>query len=352
MARPVKDLSLQDRVTVLRSATLMYSFAAEMLLTEPGDAQLRALQRELLKRGRQFVRMLERGIPMKRTPSENVIDLACKVRLRAISAALGMPPPRSPPPAARSAVARLTMLPGSGTGFQSFVTNRELPPGVAGDFAGANRRASLVDGSWEYVASPGGLIVGTMGWANPATKQITNYYQTPAASCFLHRESRGLITEFLGIATMQVLGGARPIGYVAGEFWGLFAGGATAGDKVYANAVTGALTAAPRGNAVTGPITSASITAGVLDVATITGTPLAVGQIIAGADVPPGTYIASLASGSGGTGTYNLANVDGTAIANVTAEAMNYYGALETQFGVVDDVTADCLFTGSLALPR
>ena len=32
MARPVKDLSLQDRVTVLRSATLMYSFAAEMLL--------------------------------------------------------------------------------------------------------------------------------------------------------------------------------------------------------------------------------------------------------------------------------------------------------------------------------
>lgn len=104
MARPVKDLSLQDRVTVLRSATLMYSFAAEMLLTEPGDAQLRALQRELLKRGRQFVRMLERGIPMKRTPSENVIDLACKVRLRAISAALGMPPPRSPPPAAQSVV--------------------------------------------------------------------------------------------------------------------------------------------------------------------------------------------------------------------------------------------------------
>ena len=150
---------------------------------------------------------------------------------------------------------------------------------------------------------------------------------------------------------MQVLGGARPIGYVAGEFWGLFAGGATAGDKVYANAVTGALTAAPHGNAIAGPITSASITAGVLDVATITGTPLAVGQIIAGADVPPGTYIASLASGSGGTGTYNLANVDGTAIANVTAEAMNYYGALETQFGVVDDVTADCHFTGSLALP-
>ena len=97
---------------------------------------------------------------------------------------------------------------------------------------------------------------------------------------------------------------------------------------MYANAVTGALTAAPHGNAIAGPITSASITAGVLDVLTISGTPLAVGQIIAGADVPPGTYIASLGSGTGGTGTYNLANVDGTAIANVTAEAMNYYGAL------------------------
>ena len=243
------------------------------------------------------------------------------------------------------------MLPGSGTGFQSFVPGRELPPGVAGDFAGANRRASLVDGSWEYVASPGGLIVGTIGWANPATKQITNYYQTPAAACFIHRESQGSITQFLGIATMSVLGGARPIGYVAGEFWGLFAGGATAGDKVYANAVTGALTAAPHGNAIVGPITSASITSGVLDVLTISGTPLAVKQIIAGVDVPPGTYIASLASGSGGTGTYNLANVDGTAIANVTAEAMNYYGALETQFVVVDDAAADCDFTGSLAVP-
>lgn len=243
------------------------------------------------------------------------------------------------------------MLPGSGTGFQSFVSNRELPPGVAGDFAGANRRASLVDGSWEYVASPGGLIVGTIAWANPATKQITNYYQTPAASCFIHRESRGVITDFLGIATMQVIGGARPVGYVAGEFWGLFAGGATAGQKVYANALTGALTAADHGNAIAGPITSASITASVLDVATITGTPLAVGQIITGTGVPPGTYITSLGTGTGGTGTYNLANVDGTAIANVTAEAMNYYAALETQFGVVDDVAADCDFTGSLAVP-
>lgn len=243
------------------------------------------------------------------------------------------------------------MLPGSGVGFQSFVTNRELPPGVAGDFAGANRRASLVDGSWEYVASPGGLIVGTIGWANPATSQITSYYTAPAASCFIHRESRGLITEFLGIATMQVLGGARPIGYAQGEFWGLFAGGATAGQKVYANAVTGALTAAPHGNAIAGAITSASITAGVLDVLTITGTPLAVKQIIAGVDVPPGTYIASLGTGTGGTGTYNLANIDGTAIANVSASAMNYYGALETQFGVVDDVAADCDFTGSLAVP-
>ena len=245
--------------------------------------------------------------------------------------------------------------PGAGTGFQTFV-NKELPLAVAGDFAGANIRASVVAGAWQYVASPGGVTVGAMGWANPATNQITSYYTAPAASCFIHRESQATIINSPGIggpiASMQVLNGQRVIGYDQGEFWGLFTAGATIGNKVYANAVTGALTAAATGNSVTGAITSLSVaTTGVMTVNTITGTPLAIGQVIIAPGVPNGSYIASLGTGTGGTGTYNLANVDGTAFVVVTTQAGNYYGAQETQFALAQNVTADCDFTGSLAVP-
>ena len=245
--------------------------------------------------------------------------------------------------------------PGAGTGFQTFV-NKELPVAVAGDFAGANIRASVVAGSWQYVASPGGVTVGAMGWANPATNQITSYYTAPAASCFIHRESQATIINSPGIggpiASMQVLNGQRVIGYDQGEFWGLFTAGATIGNKVYANAVTGALTAAATGNSVTGAITSLSVaTTGVMTVNTISGTPLAIGQVIIAPGVPNGSYIASLGTGTGGTGTYNLANVDGTAFVVVTTQAGNYYGAQETQFALAQNVTADCDFTGSLAVP-
>lgn len=241
--------------------------------------------------------------------------------------------------------------PGSGDGFQTFV-NKELPPGIPGDWAGANIRANFPAGPFELVASPGGVTVGAMCWANPNTGLATSYFVPGCAAAFVHREAQGIITQFLGIATMEIVEGDAVTPQVQGDWWGLFAGGATAGQKVYANPVTGALSAAATGNSVSGAITSASLSsAGVLTVATITGTPLAVGQVIVGTGVPNGSYIASLGTGTGGTGTYNLANVDGTAFSTVSAEAMTYYGAQETQFYVAQPVTADCSFTASLAEP-
>lgn len=245
------------------------------------------------------------------------------------------------------------MPPGTGTGFQSFV-NLQLPVAVAGDFAGANIKASLVSGPWQFVTSPAGVLVGSIGWANPATGLITSYYEPDAFAVFIHRESQGVITAYLGIATMQCLNGQRVIGYDQGEFWGLFTAGATIGQKVYANPVTGALTASTTGNSISGANTAASITGGVLTTtdADQSGGALAVGQIITGAGIPGGTYIASAAGTGSGTHLWNLANVDGTAIGNETSEAIANYGATETQFAMAENITAaDCDFTGSLAVP-
>ena len=243
------------------------------------------------------------------------------------------------------------MPPGLQTGFQSFV-NKELPPAIAGDFAGANIKASIIASDWGFVASPAGLTAGLIAWANPTTKQLSQYFQPGSICGFVHRESQGTIVNYLGVATMKQIGGKQAVAYDLGEFWGIFNAGGTAGQKVYADPVTGALSGNTTGNSVSGAITSASLAStGVLTVATITGTPLAVGQIITGVGVPAGSYIASLGTGSGGAGTYNLANADGTPFPTVGAEAMTYYGVQETQFYLAEPVTADCSFTASLAVP-
>jgi hypothetical protein len=239
--------------------------------------------------------------------------------------------------------------PGTGTGFQSFV-NKELPPGVAGDFAGANIKSNVVASPFGFAASPAGVTIGVGAWANPNTGIASNYFQPGSFAGFVHREGQALITTFLGIAAASILAGDMVTVMDQGDFWGLFAAGATAGQKVYFDPKTGALTGNTAGNSVSGTMTG-SITASVMTISAITGTPLAVGQVVTGTGVVPGTYIASLGTGTGGTGTYNLANVDGTAIANVSSETLGYWGVQETNFFVASPVVADTTFTASLAAP-
>lgn len=232
-------------------------------------------------------------------------------------------------------------------GFQVAV-NIYPAPAVPGDFAGANIRANVVGGGQQFVASAGGVTVGAMAWANPATGVISSYYQPSSFPCFIHRDNQGLITNFLGYYTTQVPGSTEITGMDQGDFWGLFAGGATATQKAYANPVTGALTSAASGSGVTGAITSISVaTTGIMTVNTITGTPLAVGQVITAVGLPAGSYIASLGTGTGGTGTYNLANVDGAAFTVLTTIAATYWGVTETQFYVAQSAQAGVTSTAN-----
>lgn len=242
--------------------------------------------------------------------------------------------------------------PGSGDGFQTFVNN-PLPKGVPGDFAGANIRANVVAGAFAYYATPAGVQVGVGAWFNPATKQASNYYQGSAFKGFVHREGQTVITTFLGIASMGILSGEAVTGMAEGDFWGLFNAGATAAQKVYFDALTGALTSAATGGTVVGSNATGSITSSVYTStdADQTGSAIAVNQVITGAGIPAGTYIASAAGTGSGTHLWNLANADGTAIANVTSEAIANHGAQESQYTVAENVTADTTFTASIAIP-
>lgn len=249
-------------------------------------------------------------------------------------------------------------MPGtSPNGFPTFV-NAYPAPGVAGDFAGANIRASVIIGPNAFVASPGGVSVGQMAWGNPTTGIGSSYYQTGSFLGFVHRDQQALITTFMGASGVGIVGGDMLTLQAQGDFWGFFTSGATAGQKVYANPVTGALSANSTGQSVTATISAggASVSSGVLTTtdADVTGT-VAVGQVVtsAGSGIPAGTYIASAAGTGSGTHLWNLANADGTAIPNVSAGSLTWtlYGVQETPWYVAQPVTADCSFTASLAVP-
>lgn len=230
------------------------------------------------------------------------------------------------------------------TGFQTFVNN-QLPIGVPGDFASVNPHASVNGGQGQFVAAPGGVNVGLFAWFDPSTGLAHNYYTPNSFLGFVHRENNGLITQFLGIATQQVVPGNIVTGQEAGEFLGIFAAGATAKQKVYTDPVTGALSSAATGGSITGGNTGASVSAA--DVMTTidadaTGTAAAVGMIVYGGGLPAGTYIASSAGTGSGTHLWNLLNVDGTPIPTIAGPVtVSLRGIIETNYLVMENVPAN-----------
>ena len=90
---------LEDRVAAYLSTRLLASFGENLLISAPSAYE----EREMLRRARELVLLLEGRLRGKRPDVKNLIDLARRRSLRAVRAALGVPP-RSPPPAAQSVV--------------------------------------------------------------------------------------------------------------------------------------------------------------------------------------------------------------------------------------------------------
>lgn len=228
--------------------------------------------------------------------------------------------------------------------FQTQV-NIQPAPAVAGDFASANPRATVLAGPGSLVSGAAGVTVGRFAWAAPATASDTisgetqsystvNNFGLGAPSGFVHRGSHeALITAFLASNTNLVPQGQIMTLFSAGDFWVKNEGttAATVGQVAYANNSTGQISFA----AASTPTAGSSCTGGVLArivsattactlpatntcTSSIAGTTMTVsaitatmavgpGQTLTGTNVAAGTtVVAQLTGTTGSTGTYQV----------------------------------------------
>lgn len=208
------------------------------------------------------------------------------------------------------------------TGFQTAVRTQPAI-GVAGDFASANPRFSVLVGAGAFLAGAAGVTIGRFAWASAeevdseGAPAIVNSFGTGPVTGFVHREQQGLITQYLQESTMLVPAGFPLTLMNGGDF--LVANDGTGrveiGMKAYANFADGKVTFAASGSvssaSVTGAIAASSaavtgsIAGNVLDVTAVTSGTLVAGATLSGTGVAAGTKIVEQLTGTaGGVGTY------------------------------------------------
>lgn len=200
-------------------------------------------------------------------------------------------------------------------------------PAVAGDFASANPRFSLMAGPGALVAGPAGVTIGKFAWTSPSSVDadgapaVVNSFGNGSVSGFVGRNQQGLIVTYLAASGMQIQAGFEMFLYNGGDFWAKNDGSAQAlpGQKAFAKLADGSVLFAAAGSVpasatVTGsigPQTNAftgSISGNVLAVTAVSAGTLVPGTTLTGtAGVATGTKITSQLSGTiGGVGTYAL----------------------------------------------
>ena len=210
--------------------------------------------------------------------------------------------------------------------FQGQV-NLTPAPAVAGDFASATPRAAVLAGPGGLVAGPGGVTVGKFAWIAADGRTVTNYGQYPAVpDGFVHREQQGLITIYLGEASMLVPAGFPVVLHQAGDFWAKNQGPSALvrNGAIYAAYADGSIvTAVPTGASVTATLGStntgslgatftgaASVASNQLIVTAVTGL-ISIGDTVSGSGITDSpTILAQTAGTTGGAGTYTLSSVE------------------------------------------
>lgn len=228
-------------------------------------------------------------------------------------------------------------------GFQTQV-NVTPAPAVAGDFASANPRASVLAGSGAFVADTAGVTVGKFAWIDPNGTVVHSYGTLPnQPNGFVHREQQALIPPFLGESTMVIPTGLPVTLHNQGDFWAKLTGATSVvrGSALYVDFSSGdIMAAATAGATATGSMGSTNtaslgatftgsvgISPTLLVVTAVTGY-ISVGDYVSGTGISAGTTVVSQSSGTtGGAGTYVLS-------ASNTASS-----ATITSFGSVLDVT-------------
>lgn len=220
-------------------------------------------------------------------------------------------------------------------GFQTRV-NQLNPPAVAGDFASANPRSTVLAGPGGLVTGFLGVTVGRFAWVEADGHTVNNFGDASAQpDGFVHRDQQALITQFLGQASNLVPQGFPITLHNSGDFWALNNGPAamTKGLAIYASYTDGSIwTSAPAGASVTGSLGSTNTAAiGATFTATAASNPLelvvtavtgkiSVGDTVAGTGIILGTMVVSQVSGTtGGAGTYLLSQANTASAATITS---------------------------------
>lgn len=192
-------------------------------------------------------------------------------------------------------------------------------PGLVGGFASNNEWMTADAGEGEYVVGGTvGVNVGGFVWESGTVSGtvVNNGAGQPLG--FVGRHQAAIYFPLLaGFSTMIAVGQNISV-YTRGDFWAVAPSGAVKGQKVYANLGDGTIFCAATGGTVPAASVTGSIAGTVLTVTAVGSGSLYVGQELTGPNVLPGTYITSLGTGTGGTGTYNV-NLSQTAASGTVA---------------------------------
>ncbi|HKJ95381.1 MAG TPA: hypothetical protein VKA32_07110 [Gammaproteobacteria bacterium] len=230
-------------------------------------------------------------------------------------------------------------------GFQKTINNQPAP-GIAGDFASTNPRASMLAGPGALIAGAAGVTVGRFAWVDQSTGEAANN-GIGVPDGFVSREMQAQITQWLAESGNVIQAGAPLTLFKSGDFWAEADTQAIPGQKVFAKYADGSISTGdagspPQGASVTGSIaaaTQASVTASIAPsntpdgrygVTTMTVTAVGAGTLvegapIAGSGVVAGSKIVKQLTGTaGGVGTYEINIPQTVASTTITSD----YGIL------------------------
>jgi hypothetical protein len=227
-----------------------------------------------------------------------------------------------------------------------------------------NPVTSIDAGPWNLTAGALGVVVGKFAWqslvAATGLATVNNFSSTAPTlpDGFVSNEQQGLITSWLADHSLIIPPGLPVTLYDRGDFWANSVyGEAVIGNKVFANLFSGDIYGAPAGSFLTAALGSnasftATVAGYVMNVTAVASGVLQVGQQVTGAGIPFPTYIESLGTGTGNTGTYNLSQTMTIATAEtITSVSPSGLGGFTGQASFATSVmTVTVVTTGTLAV--
>ena len=214
-------------------------------------------------------------------------------------------------------------------GFQRTV-NLQQAAAVAGDFASANPRASVVGHEGTLVAGALGVTVARFAWATTAGLVSNTGVGKPTG--FVHRrQGAALITTYLGETSNLIPKGFEVTLMLNGDYWVAPTAQVAVSQKVFANLGDGTIVGGAAGTTIAGFAGTASFATNVMTVTVATFGTVDVGDVVTSAGVAAGTTVVAQLTGTpGGVGTYSLSTSPGT----IVAQAVTTTSHVETDFTI------------------